>query len=60
MRIIVLEHCIRLLSLLYARLPVDAVERALFINTYQSFLSEWVKNCCLHIPIFQVHLPCHN
>jgi hypothetical protein len=38
MRIIVLEHSIRLLSILYARLPVDAVEQAFFIDTNQSFL----------------------
>jgi hypothetical protein len=60
MRIIVLEQCIRLLSILYARLPVDAVELAFFIDTNQSFLGEWVKNCWLHIPIFRVPTPCHN
>ena len=57
MRIIVLEQCIRLISLLYARLPVDAVEWAFFIDTKQSFLHDWVKNCCLHIPIFRVLTP---
>ena len=46
MRIIVLEQCIRLpLSLLYACHPVDAVELAFFIDTNQSFLGEWVRNC---------------
>ena len=40
MRIIVLEHCIRLLSILYARLPVDTVEQAFFIDTTRSFLGE--------------------
>ena len=52
MCILVLEDCIRLLSLLYACLVVNPVELAFFIDTYQSFLSEWDKNCCLHNPIF--------
>ena len=60
MRIIVLEDFIRLLSLLYACLVVNPVELAFFIDTYQSFLSEWAKNCCLDNPIFQVQTPCHN
>ena len=60
MRIIVLEDCIRLLSLLYACLVVNPVELAFFIDTYQSFLSEWDKNCCLHNPIFQVQTNCQN
>ena len=33
MHIIGLEQCIRLLYLLYARLPVDAVARAFIIDT---------------------------
>ncbi len=54
---IVLELCIRLLSLLYVRLPVDEVEQAFFIDTNQSFLDDWAKNYCLHIPIFRVPTP---
>ena len=60
MRIIVPERSIRQLSILSARLPVDAVEQAFFFDTNQSFLHDWVKNCCLHIPIFRVPTPCHN
>jgi hypothetical protein len=56
----VLEHCIRLLSILYARLPVDAVELAFFIDTNYSFLGEWLNNCCLHIRFLWVPTPCHN
>jgi hypothetical protein len=37
------------------RLPVDAVEQTFFIDTNESFLHDWVKNCqcCLHTPIFR-------
>ena len=54
MRIIVLEQCIRLFSLLYVRLPVDAIARVFIINTNQSFIGVWVGNGWLHIPIFRV------
>jgi len=60
MRIIVQESSIRLLSILYARLPVDVDEQAFFMDTYQSFLCAWVKYCCLHSPIIRVLTPCHN
>ena len=60
MRIIVLEHCRRLLSILYTHLPAVAVERASFIDTNQSFLGVWVKNCCLHVPIFRVQKVARN
>jgi hypothetical protein len=61
MRIIVQqERSIRQLSLLSARHPVDADEQAFFIDTYQSFLRDWVKNCYLHIPIFRVPMPGSN
>ena len=70
MRIIVPERSIRQLSILSARLPVDAVEQAFFFDTNdsESFLRvrvhDWLKNCCqpecLHIPIFRVPTPCHN
>ena len=60
MRIIVLEHCFRLLSILYVAFPVDAVELAFLIDTNQPFLGEWVKNCCMHITIFWVLTLCHN
>jgi hypothetical protein len=43
MCIIVLEHCIRLFYIRYARLPVDAVKQAFLINTNQSFFGEWVE-----------------
>ncbi len=42
MRIIVLERSIRQLSILSARLPVDANVQAFFIDTNQSFLHDWV------------------
>jgi hypothetical protein len=60
MRIIVPERSIRQLSLLSARLPVDADVQAFFINTNQSFLHDMVKKDCVHIPIFQVPIPWHN
>ena len=41
-------------------LPVDAVEQAFFFDTNQPFFHDWVKNCCLHIPIFRVPTSCHN
>ncbi len=57
MRIIVLEQCIRLLFLLYERLPVDAVVLAFIIDTNQSILLVWVGNGWLHIPTFGVLTP---
>ncbi len=57
MRIIVQALSIRQLSILSVCLPVDAGAQAFFIGTNQSFLHDWVKNCCLHIPIFQVLTP---
>ena len=57
MRIIVLELCIRLFSLLYVRLPVDAIARAFMIDTNQSIISVWVENGWLHIPSFRVLTP---
>ena len=57
MHIIVLEQCIRLLSLLYAHLPVDAVAQTFIIDTNQSILGEWGGNRWLHIPIFRVLTP---
>jgi hypothetical protein len=57
MHIIVLERSIKQLYILSApRLPVagDADEQAFFkfIDTVtdQSFLHDWVRKCCLHIP----------
>ena len=44
MRIIVLEQCVRLLSLLYERLPVDAVALA-FINKSSSTLISQSSVC---------------
>jgi hypothetical protein len=61
--VIVQERTIRQLSImiLSARHPspvtVDADEQAFFIDTNQSFIRDWAKNCCLHIPIFQVPMP---
>ena len=55
MRIIVLERSIRQLSILSACLPVDEDVQAFFIDTNQSSLHEWVKNC--YIPIFRVPTP---
>ena len=57
MRIIALELCIRLFSLLYVRLPVDAIARAFMIDTNQSIISVWVGNGWLHIPMFRVLTP---
>jgi hypothetical protein len=37
----------------FARLPVDVVKWAFFIDTNRSFLCSWIKNSCLHFPIFQ-------
>jgi hypothetical protein len=51
------ERSIRQLSILFARLPVDAGAQAFFIDTKQSFLRDWIKNCCLPIPIFGVLMP---
>jgi hypothetical protein len=60
MRIIGQERCIRQLSILSARLLVDADAQAFFMDTNQSFLNDWVKNCCLHIPIFGVQMLSNN
>jgi hypothetical protein len=57
MRIIVQERFIRQLSLLSARLPVNADVQAFFIDTNQSFFHDWVKKSCVHIPIFRVPTP---
>jgi hypothetical protein len=59
MRIMVQEGSIRQFStgILSARLPVDADEQIFLIDANQSFLRDWVKNCCLHISIFRVQTP---
>jgi hypothetical protein len=57
MRIIVQERFIRQLSLLSVRLPVDADVQASFIDTNQSFLHDWIKKSCVHIPIFRMPTP---
>ncbi len=49
--IIVQERSFRQLSILSARLPVDADEQVFFIDTNQSFLHDWVKSFFLHIPM---------
>ena len=51
------ERSIRQLSILSARLPVDADAQAFFKDANQSFLRDWVKNFCQHIPIFGVLTP---
>ena len=50
MRIIVQKLSIGQLSILSARLPVDADVQAFFIDNNQSFLHDWVKNSCVHFP----------
>ena len=60
MRIIVQEHSLRQLSILYVCLPVNADELAFFIDTVKSFLHAWVKNCCLPLAIFQMPASYHN
>ncbi len=55
MRVIVQERSIRQISILSAHLPVDADGQAFFIDTNKSFLHDWVKNFCLHIPIFRAN-----
>ena len=57
MRIIVLEQCIRLIFLLYACLPFNAVALAFIIDTNQSIIRVWVGKCWLHITIFGVVIP---
>ena len=66
MRIIVQEHSLRQLSIMYVCLPVKADELAFFrvIDTVESLafpgLHAWVKHCCLPLAIFQMPVPCHN
>jgi hypothetical protein len=45
------------IPILSVRLPVDADPQAFFVDTNQPFLHDWIKNCCLHIPIFGMPTP---
>jgi hypothetical protein len=60
MRIIAMGRNIRLLCILFTRLPVDARQRALCMGAYNPFRVPPVNNFGLHSPIFQVPSPCHN